>query len=128
MTAVKMHDVTAAAKLIREDDEVAYGGSGYLGNQKRSEVLDDTRLPTIDFRINRRPHSSDKAIDWGRLIELSKSSVRWKTEHTPIIKCQFGCMKTRYRCFIKMSLVLCHVHVCKSLCTGDGRAKSREVS
>jgi len=34
VTAANEHDITAASKLIREDGEVVYGGSGYLGLQK----------------------------------------------------------------------------------------------
>lgn len=102
VTAANTHDVTVAARLIREDDEVVYGDSGYLGLQKRPEVLEDHHLSAIDYRINRRPSSlpkvSDNAIDWERLIERRKSSVRCKVEHAfRIIKCQFGYTKTRYR-------------------------------
>lgn len=82
VTVANEHDVTAAAKLIRKDDEVVYGDSGYLGIQKRPEVRNDEHLSRIDYRINRRPHSlprvSDNAIDWERFIEHRKSSVRSK--------------------------------------------------
>ena len=62
------HDVTVASKLVREDDEVVYGDSGYLGIQKRPN-----------------------AIGWTRWIERRKSSVRCKVEHIfRVIKCQFG--------------------------------------
>ena len=33
VTAANEHDITEAANLIREDDEVVYGDSGYLGIQ-----------------------------------------------------------------------------------------------
>ncbi|MFT8887774.1 MAG: IS5 family transposase [Ethanoligenens sp.] len=69
VTAANEHDMTIAAKLIREDDEVVYGDSGYLGIQKRPDVQDDVHLSRIDYRINRRLHSlpgvSDNSIDWG---------------------------------------------------------------
>ena len=102
VTAANAHDIIQAANLIREDDEVFYGDSAYLGIQKRSEVTDDARLSSIDYRINRRPSSltqvSDKAFDWERYIEYLKSFVRYKVEHVFwIIKCQFGYMKTVYR-------------------------------
>ena len=32
------HDITEVAALIREDDEVVYGASGYLGIQKRPKT------------------------------------------------------------------------------------------
>lgn len=74
-----------AANLIREDDHVVYGDSVYLEIQKRPEVMEDECLSTIEYRINRRPHSLphvfDNAIDWERLIEHRKSSVRCQVEH-----------------------------------------------
>lgn len=102
VTAANEHDITQAAALIREDDEVVYGDSGYLGIQKRPEITSDAHLSSIDYRINRRPgklpHVSDNAIDWERYIENRKSSVRCKVEHAfRIIKCQFGYKKTVYR-------------------------------
>ena len=65
VTEANAHDITQAAVLIREDDEVVYGDSGYLGIQKRPEVTSDEHLSSIDYRINRRPrrlpHVSDNA-------------------------------------------------------------------
>lgn len=106
VTAANEHDITQAAALIREDDEVVYGDAGYLGIHKRPEVACDEHLSSIDYRINRRPgklpHVSDNAIDWERYIENRKSSVRCKVEHAfRIIKCQFGYKKTVYRGLLK---------------------------
>lgn len=94
VTAASEHDVTQAAALIREDDEVIYGDSGYLGIEKRPEVISSEHLSGIEYRINRRPgrlpKASDNAIDWERYIENLKSAVRCKVEHAfRIIKCQF---------------------------------------
>lgn len=102
VTAANVHDITQATELIREDDEVVYGDSGYLGIQKRPEVIQNEHLSEIDYRINRRPKKlpkvSDNAIDWERLIEHRKSSVRCKVEHPfRIIKCLFNYKKTVYR-------------------------------
>ncbi len=73
VTAANAHDVTQAAALIREDDEVVYGDSGYLGIQKRPEVISNEHLSSIEYRINRRPgrlpQVSDNAIDWERYID-----------------------------------------------------------
>lgn len=101
VTAANEHDITQTAQLLRVDDGVAYGDSAYLGVEKRSEIADNEHFSKIDFRINRRPGSllyvSDNAIDWDRLIENRKSSVRCKVEHMfRIIKCQFGYTKVRY--------------------------------
>ncbi len=102
VTAANEHDITVASRLIREDDEVVYGDSGYRGIQKREEIQADPHLASIDYRINRRPKSlprvSDWAIDWERYIERQKSSVRCKVEHAfRVIKRQFGFRKVPYR-------------------------------
>lgn len=93
VTAANEHDITQTANLLREDDGVVYGDSGYLGVQKRPEIASNEQFSKIDFRINRRPSSlprvSDNAIDWERYIENRKSAVRCKVEHAfRIIKCQ----------------------------------------
>jgi IS5 family transposase len=120
VTAANEHDVTVAARLICEDDEVIYGDSGYLGIQKCPEVRGDAHLSIIDYRINRRPHSlpkvSEHSIDWECLIEHRKSSVRCKVEHVfRIIKCQFGYTKTRYRDLIKNGNRLYAMFACANL-------------
>ena len=101
-TPANVHDITETAKLIREDDEVVYGDSGYIGIQMREEIKDDAHLSKIDYRITRRPKSlpkvSDNAINWERYIDYRKSSVRSKVEHAfKIIKGTFGFSKVRYR-------------------------------
>ena len=120
VTAANEHDITQAAALIREDDEVVYGDAGYLGIHKRPEVACDEHLSSIDYRINRRPgklpHVSDNAIDWERYIENRKSSVRCKVEHAfRIIKCQFGYKKTVYRGLMKNENRLYALFACANL-------------
>ena len=120
VTAANEHDITQAAALIREDDEVVYGDAGYLGIHKRPEVACDEHLSSIDYRINRRPgklpHVSDNAIDWERYIENRKSSVRCKAEHAfRIIKCQFGYKKTVYRGLLKNENRLYALFACANL-------------
>lgn len=102
VTAASVHDINVTAKLIRENDEVVYGDSGYLGIEKREEIQSDEHLSAIDYRINRRPGKlpkvSDNAIDWERSIESRKSSTRCKVEHLfHIIKNLFGYSKVVYR-------------------------------
>jgi IS5 family transposase len=102
VTAANVHDINVTAELIREDDGVVYGDSGYLGIEKREEIQSDEHLSTIDYRINRRPGKlpkvSDNAIDWERYIENRKSSTRCKVEHLfHIIKNLFGYSKVVYR-------------------------------
>lgn len=38
MTAANVHDITVATKLLRENAEVVYGDSAYLGIEKREEL------------------------------------------------------------------------------------------
>ena len=91
-TPANVHDITETAKLIREDDEVVYGDSGYVGIQKRTEIKEDEHLSKFDYRITRRPSSLPKVSD------NRKSSVRSKVEHAfKIIKGTFGFSKVRYR-------------------------------
>lgn len=102
VTPANVHDIQVTSKLIREDDEVVYGDSGYLGIEKREEIVSDAHLSSIDYRINRRPSSlqkvSENSVDWDRLIEHAKSSVRCKVEHPfRIIKCLFGYRKVAYK-------------------------------
>lgn len=120
VTAANEHDITQAANLIREDDNVVYGDSGYLGIQKRPEIKQNEHFSNIEFRINRRPGSlpkvSDNAIDWERYIENRKSSVRCKVEHAfRIIKCQFGYRKTVYRGLKKNENRLYAMFACANL-------------
>lgn len=102
-TAANVHDINETAKLIREDDDVVYGDSGYSGAGKRTEIKDDEHLSGIEFRINRRPSSiktpdSYKGINWDKQIENRKSSTRCKVEHPfLIVKRQFGYCKVAYR-------------------------------
>ena len=101
-TAASVHDITEASKLIREDDEIVYGDSGYLGIEKREEIVADEHLSSVEYRINRRPgkiqNVTDNAINWEKYIENRKSSVRCKVEHAfRIIKGDFGYRKVAYR-------------------------------
>lgn len=101
-TAANAHDITAASKLIREDDTVVYGDAGYTGISKREEIVSDPHLSKIDYRINRKYHSVQKLpagmIDYEKQIERRKSSIRSKVEHPfLIIKRSFGFVKTVYR-------------------------------
>jgi len=106
-TSANVHDVAQAEKLIRPDDEVVYGDSGYLGIEKRSEIQEDENKSKIDYRINQRRGKvlslmEGPARDWFCYIEHQKSSVRSKVEHPfHIIKDTFGFRKVCYRGFAK---------------------------
>jgi len=102
-TSANVHDITVASKLIREDDDVVYGDSGYLGLEKREEIVSNQHLSNITYNINRRSGALREKKDnggqnWERLIERRKSSVRCKVEHPfRFVKIQCGFQKTVYR-------------------------------
>ena len=102
-TAANVHDITVAPQLIREEDTVVYGDSGYIGIEKREEVQSSAQLSGKEYRINRRHKSVQRmpegwCIDWEKQIERRKSSVRSKVEHPfLIVKRYFGFAKTVYR-------------------------------
>lgn len=102
-TAANVHDSNEAAKLLRADDEVMYGDSGYLGVSEKDEVKNDEHLSRIDYRINQRPSSNKcpdgyRGLNWGKVIEHQKSAVRSKVEHPfLIVKRYFGYKKVAYR-------------------------------
>ena len=113
-TAANVHDISETAKLIREDDDVVYGDSGYTGAEKRDGIKNDERLSAVEFRTGVRPSSlktssGHKGINWERKIEKHKSSVRSKVEHPfLIVKRQFGYCKTVYK-GIKKNLNRFHI-------------------
>ena len=102
-TSANVHDIDEAAKLIRDDDEVIYGDSGYSGMEKRPEIESDEHLSQIEYRINVRPSSIEisknyNGRNWDKEIENRKSSTRCKVEHPfLIVKRQFGYARVVYR-------------------------------
>ena len=50
-TAANVGDVTQTGELIRDDDEVVYGDSGYTGAEKRPEIAGDAKKSRAAFRI-----------------------------------------------------------------------------
>lgn len=101
LTPANASDVAMAHALVRPDDRVCYGDSGYTGVQKRPEVASDPALSEVEWRIALRPSSVKTMGAPGgddRAIEGRKASVRAKVEHPfLIVKRQFGWAKTRYR-------------------------------
>lgn len=116
-TAANVSDIALTHKLIREDDTVVYGDSGYLGIEKREEIATNEHFSNVEYRINRRRKSVQKienaaSLDWERHIERQKSSVRSKVEHPfRFLKCTFGFRKTVYR-GISKNLNRLHVLFC----------------
>ena len=95
-TPANVHDIDETVKLVREDDHVVYGDSGYSGIGKRDEIKNDDHLSKVEFRINLRPSSikvpdTYKGTNWDKEIENRKSSTRCKVEHPfLIVKRQSG--------------------------------------
>jgi IS5 family transposase len=107
-TSANIHDVKEGPKLLREDDMVVYGDSGYLGLNLRDEIFfESSTLFDIDYRINTRPGKYRKlpegyARDFERQLERRKSSVRAKVEYPfLLLKRQFGYRKAVYRGIVR---------------------------
>jgi IS5 family transposase len=66
VTPANEHDVTIAHKLIRPDDKSAKGDSGYIGLEKRDEMVQDPFLSQVKCEIVKRPHM------WRKYGELAK--------------------------------------------------------
>ena len=103
VTAANEHDVTKASALIRDDDEVVYGDSGYQGIDKRDEIKTNPHKSKIDYKINERRGKVNSLLagisrNVGREREKRKSSVRSKVEHPfHIVKVLFRYGKVVYR-------------------------------
>ena len=63
--AANVHDVTVASKLLREDDEVVYGDSAYLGLEKREEIKNivEAQSPVFPRLKRSRCRSSQEVND-----------------------------------------------------------------
>ena len=101
--AASVHDVTETSELLTGHEETVYGGSGYLGADKRKDAIVRNRQgKRIKYKINRRPSQIKKLSTSGqqytRRTEHAKSSVRAKVAHVfAIVKGLFRYRKTRYR-------------------------------
>ena len=130
-TSANVHDVSEAEKLIREDDEVMYGDSGYLNIEDHMGSMSEHQKSTIEFRINVRPSSIKMSpkysgIRWEENIENRKSSTRCKVEHPfLIVKQQFGYNKTVYKGLAKNMNRFNILFACANLlmCIRAGRTK-----
>ena len=95
-TAANVSDVTRTGELMRDDDEVVYGDSGYTGAEKRPEIAGDEKKSRVTFRISRR--KGTVKAKWDKAIETRKSSVRCKVEHPfLLVKRYFGFCKLVYK-------------------------------
>jgi IS5 family transposase len=101
-TAANEHDVTQAHNCYREDDEVRFGDSAFLGVEKREEIQAMDEGKTVRYEINKRPSQRKEKhnypINWEKHIESRKSARRWMVEYPfYIVKRIFGCDRAIYR-------------------------------
>ena len=95
-TAANVGDVTQTGELIRDDDGVVYGDSGYTGAEKRPEIAGDAKKSRVAFRINRK--KGTVKAKWDKAIETQKSRVRCRVEHPfLLVKRFFGFSKAVYK-------------------------------
>lgn len=74
VTAANEHDITQTANLLREDDGVVYGDSGYLGVQKRPEIAATSIFQKLISVLTAAP-----AVFPGSVTTLLTGSVILKT-------------------------------------------------
>lgn len=104
-TKASVHDVTQTSKLLHGDETHLFGDSGYIGAQKRPELIHKKELK---WNINLRPSQLKKLPAAARKIEHIKSQIRAKVEHPfKYIKQVFGYSKVRYRGLEKNHNRLC---------------------
>jgi IS5 family transposase len=103
-TAANISDIDQAHELVRDDDHTVWGDAGYVGIEKREEIIGDSHLKDIDWRINRRRSKIVKEYpeglsrDFEHALERKLSSVRSKVEHPfHIVKNIFGFRKVPYK-------------------------------
>ncbi len=98
VTAANVADVTEAASLVRDDDEVVWADAGYQGIGKRDEVTVDDHLSKVEFRVAPRAGTRKTMPLFDQHLDSRQASVRAKVEHPfLIVKRDFGFIKTRYR-------------------------------
>lgn len=51
VAVVNVHDVTQTSMLVRNNDDVVYGDSGYIGVEKREKIERNENLSQKEYRI-----------------------------------------------------------------------------
>ncbi|MBQ8699662.1 MAG: hypothetical protein IJ521_11840 [Schwartzia sp.] len=89
--------------LIREDDGIVDGNSGYLVLEKRKDIKVDEHPSQAECRICRLPSQSKitpgyAGENWDKIIERQKSSLLYKAGNPfLIVNRQFRYCKTVYK-------------------------------
>jgi IS5 family transposase len=98
-TAANVADVAEAHELLRDKDSVLRGDAGYIGVEKRPEIIAlgrPERIYEINMRRGKLRHLPED--DPARLFERANSSIRAKVERPFLfVKRIFGYCKVRYR-------------------------------
>lgn len=105
ITAANVHDITQVKNLIREDDKIVKGDSGYTGIENREEIINDDILSKIEYKIVSKPSSYKKKSNNSNIknkihkfIEKGLISARQKVEYPfHIIKNIFKFKKCPYK-------------------------------
>lgn len=85
--SANMHDVTETANLFRDDDEVVYGDSGYLGTVNQPSIKNDVKKSGIEFRVNKLPSSLKMSNDF-KDLNWDKTRRKWDTRKLYIAQLQ----------------------------------------
>ena len=100
-TAANVADIAQSHTLLHGEEKVAYADAGYLGIEKRQEII--IQCPRLEWHVAAK-RGQVKALAEGRVKELTvqlerlKAQVRARVEHPfHIIKNLFRYRKTRYR-------------------------------
>jgi IS5 family transposase len=131
-TAANEHDITQAHKCYREDDHSRYGDGGFIGVDKRPEILEMDKGKGIMYFISKRPSSITEKhrylINWEKLIEAQKAARRWMVEYPfYIVKRIFGCDKAVYRginkngCRMDMAFASANLYMFRKLLVQSSR-------
>jgi len=99
-TAANVADVTEVAQLLHGEENVVRADAGYTGEEKRPEHEGRQVIWQIAARRSTYKHLSKRSVLYKakRQIEKVKAQARAKVEHPfPVIKRQFGYVKTRFR-------------------------------
>jgi len=124
-TAANVADVACAHLVLHGEEATASADAGYIGVEKRPEVLE--QCPGVTWHIAAK-RSKVKALPEGRLKELTqeleklKAQVRAKVEHPfHVVKNLFGFRKVRYRGLFKNTAQLHTLFALANLVLSKGR-------
>lgn len=102
-TAANISDISQTAELLHGQETQVHADAGYVGVEKREEIIEEDPLGRIDWQVAKKRGSIKKMEEGPEkdlilAAEKAKASVRAFVEHPfHILKNLFGHRKTRYR-------------------------------